>query len=728
MPLPPGTRLGPYEILAAIGEGGMGEVYRARDSRLGRNVAVKVLPPTLADDPMRRRRFEQEARAIALLSHPHVCGIYDVGPDYLVLEHIEGAPLSGPLSLDEALRLAIQIASALDAAHRRGILHRDLKPSNILVTMTDGKPSAKLLDFGLARLLARDEDVTRTYDGIIAGTAAYMSPEQAEGKSLDVRSDIFSFGAVLYEMLEGRRAFAGASTVQTLLAVASAEPASVIGPPVVADIVRRCLAKSPADRFQSAADLRASLEVALRAIEPKGTPTHQRPSIAVLPFANLSADKENEYFSDGLAEEIINVLAKVPGLTVIARTSAFAFKDKNEDIRRIAEALGVTTVLEGSVRRSGNRLRVTAQLITASDGSHVWSERYDREMADVFAIQDDIADAIASALKVKLALEPARRGGTTNLAAYEACLRGRYYWAQLTPENFARSRQLFEEAIALDPQFAAPHCYLGEDLYALALAPRDDRTQLLERARSAAETAIRLDPSMSEAQALLGSIAGGCNRDWTEAARRFQLAMTGQAITPHTRVHYGLYLFQTGRLLDAERQYQRAVAEDPLNAICRQHLAWCLIALRRTREAAEHLRKMVDGENSPMSQFPWSLIYFIEGNLSEAIARARNTSVGGWRLPFRTGLLAALLEQRGEIEESRSVLAELPAPNVIGVPIAWAIVHIFRKDHERAAEWFEKAIEQREPYLPFHLLRLGFLDDNPRRNEFMRMLKLPDAV
>jgi serine/threonine-protein kinase len=726
MSLSPGTRLGPYEILAAVGAGGMGEVYRARDSRLARDVAIKVLPPAFADEPLRRRRFEQEARAIAALNHPHVCHIHDVGPDYLVLEYVDGEPLAGPLPAYDAVRLGIQIASALEAAHRRSILHRDLKPSNILVARTDeGTASVKLLDFGLARLLIQDDD-TRTSDAIIAGTAAYMSPEQAEGKPLDARSDIFGFGAVFYEMLAGKRAFAGASVVHTLAAVAGSEPPDVVAPPVVSDIVRRCLQKQPAQRFQSAADLRTALEIALRALAPAAAETRrQQPSIAVLPFANLSADKENEYFSDGLAEEIINVLAKVPGLTVIARTSAFAFKDKNEDIRRIAEALGVTTVLEGSVRRSGSRLRVTAQLITASDGSHLWSERYDREMTDVFAIQDDIAEAIASALKVKLSLEPARRGGTTNLAAYEACLRGRYYWAQLTHESVARSRQLFEEAIALDPAFAAPYCYLGEDLFATALAPVPDRKLLLDRARAAAETAIRLDPSMSEAHALLGSIAGGCDWDWAESARRFQIAMAGDAVTPHTRVHYGLYLFQTGRLDEAQRQYQHAVAEDPLNMLCRLHLAWCLTALKRTQEAVAHLRKIVGFDEHPMGQFTLALVHVVDGNLSEAIASVRKSSaLRGW-FPLRNGLLAGLLEQTGELEESRAILAQLPPSNVAGVPIAWAIVHILRKDHEGAALWFEKALEQRDPWLTFHLLRLGFLDDNPRRNEFLKMLKLP---
>jgi eukaryotic-like serine/threonine-protein kinase len=424
MPLDPGERLGPYEILARIGEGGMGEVWKARDTRLDRIVAVKRLKG------QHSARFEQEARAIAALNHPHICQIYDVGPDYLVLEYIEGKPLlsqakPGPLPLEDALRLATQIAEALEAAHARGILHRDLKPANIMVTAGG---SAKLLDFGLAKLVS-DAEATQTM--AVMGTPAYMAPEQAEGKALDARSDVFSFGAVLYEVLTGRRPF------DTLAALLRDEAAPLQSP--ASDIVKRCLAKQPADRFQTIAEVRIALE-ALRA-----KPVEQQPSIAVLPFANMSGDKEQEYFSDGLAEEIINALAQIPGLKVIARTSAFAFRGKELDIRKIAEALGVAKILEGSVRRAGTRVRITAQLITAADGSHLWSQRYDREMADVFAVQDEVAAAIAGVLETKLGVQPAApRQHTPKLAAYEAYLKARFYQWKFTPGNLARAKEYYE--------------------------------------------------------------------------------------------------------------------------------------------------------------------------------------------------------------------------------------------------------------------------------------------
>jgi serine/threonine protein kinase len=336
MPLQSGDKLGPYEILTPIGEGGMGDVYKARDIRLDRIVAIKQLKS------QHSARFQQEARAIAALNHPNICSLYDVGPDYLVMEFIEGTPLRGPLPLSDALRFATQIAAALGVAHSKGILHRDLKPGNVLVTVS----GVKLLDFGLAKLMTDSApDVTKTMGGAVLGTAAYMSPEQAQGKPLGERSDIFSFGALLYEMLSGSRAFAGESAADTLSAVLRDDPAPLQSP--ASEIVKRCLTKQPAQRFQSIAEVRAALE------SISNSPVEHQPSIAVLPFANMSADKENEYFSDGLAEEILNLLAKIPGLKVIARTSSFVFRGQEQDIRKIAERLNVRTILEGSVRRAG---------------------------------------------------------------------------------------------------------------------------------------------------------------------------------------------------------------------------------------------------------------------------------------------------------------------------------------------------------------------------------------
>src|SRR4029453_12273240 len=389
--LTPGKRLGPFEIVALLGAGGMGEVYKARDTRLDRTVAIKVLPAPVADDSDRLRRFEHEARAIASLNHPHICQLYDIGPGYLVLEYIDGEPLRGPVAASEAVRQAIQIARAVEAAHDRGILHRGLKPTNVLITR-DG--TVKLLDFGVAKLLRptrEDPDdltptVAKTIAGAVVGSPGYMSPEQAGGRPLDVRSDVFSFGIVLYELLSGVRASGEGDALRSGQA-----------PPALARIVQRCLADNPRDRFQTMAEVRAVLEHA--STELTSAPGAHKASIAVLPFANMSADKENEYFADGLAEEVINALAQVPGLQVAGRTSSFVFRGKDIELAEVGRRLNVEHLLEGSVRRAGNRIRVTAQLIKA-DGFHLWSERFDRELTDIFAIQDEITHAIASALRV----------------------------------------------------------------------------------------------------------------------------------------------------------------------------------------------------------------------------------------------------------------------------------------------------------------------------------------
>jgi TolB-like protein len=390
-----GTQLGPYEIIGLIGRGGLGEIWKARDTRLGRLVVIKRLTAVQHMDVV-----QQAARKLAALNHPYICQLYDVGPDYLVLEHIEGYPMRPPLALGEAVRLALQIAAALEEAHSKGILHSDLKPAAVILTK-DG--SVKLVDFALSRgSVEADAGTTPMADAIWRSTVAYMAPEQAEGQPLDARADVFSFGALTYEMLSGTRAFSGTTTDQVREAVLRSDPAPLDDIPHALDVImRRCLAKDAGQRFQTMTDVRTALDRAARDILPQG-----QASIAVLPFTNMSRSPDDEYFGDGLAEEVTNLLARVPNLKIAARTSAFAFRGKEQDIRRIAESLGVQTILEGSVRRAGSRIRVTAQLINAENGYHLWSERYDRELTDVFAIQDEIAQAIAAALEVSSSSPP----------------------------------------------------------------------------------------------------------------------------------------------------------------------------------------------------------------------------------------------------------------------------------------------------------------------------------
>jgi len=726
MTLSIGTRLGPYEIVGPLGSGGMGEVYRARDPRLGRDVAIKVLPEAFAADPDRLRRFEHEARTIAALNHPHICQLHDIGPGYLVLEYVEGAPLQGPMAVEHALRLALQIASALEAAHRRSILHRDLKPANIMVTR---EGTAKLLDFGLAKLIGSPEggpeDLTRTVEGTVLGTAAYMSPEQAEAKPLDARSDVFSFGAVLYEMLSGTRAFAGHTAAQVLSAVLRDDPPRLDVPPALERIVRRCLAKQPLHRFQTMQELKAALE------DVSAESGDRRPSIAVLPFENMSGDRENEYFSDGLAEEIINALTRIPGLKVIARTSAFAFKGRHEDVRRIAEALGVKNVLEGSVRKAGSRIRVTVQLITAADGSHLWSERYDRELADVFAVQDEIATAITGALQVTLsaASMPARRY-TPNLPAYEHYLKALYDSQRRTPESMARAQKHFERAIELDPQFAVAHAEFGHLFHQLATYGFMPPREALPLMRKEARRALAIDASLPEGHAMLGTAAAMFDYDWPEAERHFRLAMAHGVVPPLVHLYYALYcLLPTGRAQEAVHHYTLVLNEDPLNLAARAERAVCLRAALRYTEGNDELRQVLDLDET--FWFPYFMLgvnLALDGQFEEAFSMAEEAyRVAPWFKPI-VGFQAAMLKRAGEMDRAEKLIEQLRPKGEYGDPIGPAIFHLLCGEMDATADWTEKAIEQRQPAVLFFVnAHATALRSSARWPALARMMNLPET-
>jgi len=645
-----GQRVSHYEVISLLGAGGMGEVYRARDTRLGREVAVKVSAERF------EKRFEQEARLIACLNHPNICTLHDVGPNYLVMELVEGPTLAdrikrGAMPLAEALDISKQIANALEAAHARGIIHRDLKPANIKIK-TDG--AVKVLDFGLARLMTdSDADVTQTIEGTVLGTAAYMAPEQAEGKPLDERSDVFSFGAVLYEMLSGRRAFGGNSTAQVLSAVLRDDPAPFQAPAEFQRVVRKCLAKQPKDRFAGMRELRVVLD------KISAKPVEQQPSIAVLPFANMSADKENEYFSDGLAEEILNLLAKIPGLKVIARTSAFAFKGKNEDIRKIAETLGVSNVLEGSVRRAGNRLRITTQLINAVDGSHLWSERYDRDLTDIFAIQDEIGQEISEALKVRLA----PRAMKVNIEAYQHYLKGQYYRARSTPESLAKAKECFEQALAIDRNYAPAYSGLAAYYSALAvyyIKPIDDVAPLV---KSTAERALAIDPANTEAHSLLAVMAAIFDYDWKAAEHHHRKAMAAEPLPAMVRTRYArYYLLPLGRVAEAMDQGRLTLETDPVSMQSHLLMVLGMYWSKQYRETIEYARRALEIDAN------YFTIWYIMGfaQLRAGLAQEGITSLkrvvelapwwhtGGWGL-------AAAYHQISDREHSQQLVRNLAA-------------------------------------------------------------------
>jgi eukaryotic-like serine/threonine-protein kinase len=715
MHLTPGTRLGPYEIESLIGSGGMGEVYKAHDGRLNRTVAIKRL---IADDAS---RFQSEARAIAAINHPHICQIYDVGPDYLVLEYLQGEPLGGPVTRDDAVRLASQIADALRAAHERGILHRDLKPANVMVVRQDGTPHAKLLDFGIAQLTSADPGATRTVSGDVMGTPAYMSPEQAAAKPLDARSDVFSFGAVLYELLAGTRAFTGDSTAQILSAVLRDDPSPFDAPAALQQIVRRCLAKDPERRFQTMADVRHALQ------HLTGASADVTASIAVLPFANLSADRENEYFGDGLAEEIINALAQVDGLKVIARTSAFSFKGKNEDVRHIAQALGVTNVLEGSVRRAGDRIRVTAQLIAAADGTHLWSERFDRPLTDVFAMQDEIASAITDALKGKLGGERASpRHHTPGLPAYESFLRGRAHLAQFTLDAWNRAKGLFEQAIALDAAYADPHAELALGYFICGMHGMRPMREVAPLVRAEVDQALSLNPSDPRPRFLLGAIALAHDYDWKAAEAHFAASMNVPDVSGHARwIYASLYLRGLGRFEDSASETGRAVQQDPLNATW--HAIWGahLFDAGRFDQAIDECLRATELEpNYVIAQHLLGEAYWYSGKRSQAIAAfERAYQIAPWAIA--AGWLAAALWLRDEKARAGQIIdamGDSPEP-------LWGrvVYHLLTSDLDAAADWYGRMIEHRDPFALVYARAsvVEPLHGHPRWPELAARMKLP---
>ena len=623
------------------------------------------------------------------------------------MEFIEGTPLKGPLPLDQIFKYATQTCDALDAAHRKGITHRDLKPENILVT----RAGVKLLDFGLARLQSfeqpRDQHgdqeiddasvtVALTCNHEIVGTASYMSPEQARGELLDHRSDIFSFGALLYELLSGRQAFAGGSMVDTLSAVVRDQPPPIEVSPDLATIVSRCLSKAAADRYQNVIDVKMALEAC--SIKPLQEPSAaEPPSIAVLPFANMSADKENEYFGDGLAEEILNLLAKIPGLKVIARTSSFAFRGKDQDITTIAEALRVQNILEGSVRRAGNRVRITAQLIHAADGAHRWSERYDREMNDVFAIQDEIGQAISEALKLRLA-PPVQ---VVNIDAWQHCMKGEYYRVKYTPTDLAKAKDHFETAIAIDPNYAHAYARLAGYYYALAFVDMNRLREMASLAKAAAENSLALDPGSTESHSLLGVLAAVVDHDWKAAAGHHATVLAEGDTSPTSRYCYAAYyLLALGRTAEAIDQSRLALESDPLSMIRHMGLAYALTFAKRYDESIEVSRRALEIE--PDSYFMWHALGMAEwfaGRYEDAIRTLkRAVDLAPW-YAAAVGSLASAYHRVGDLEHAREWALRLAQSHPDS--LAMAEYRATTGAVEAMFEALEGAYEKRDVFLVF---------------------------
>jgi serine/threonine-protein kinase len=553
-----------------------------------------------------------------------------------------------------------------------------------------------------------------------------MAPEQIQGKTLDGRSDMFSLGAVLYELLSGRRAFQGETTPSAIAAILHSEPEPLDAPPALSRIVRRCLAKQPSERYQTMTELRTALESVSR--KPEDPP----PSIVVLPFANLSRDADDEYFSDGLAGEIINALTQISGLKVIARTSAFAFKGKSEDIRKIAGALGVTNVVEGSVSRVGNLLRVTAELIHAADGTHLWAQRYDREMTDVFVVQDDIAAAITEALKLKLsARQVAARPHEPNLPAYEAFLKGVHQYpgdGVSGAEATRRQEDYFKQAIALDSQWAAPYAALSHQHFYLGLLGSRSLSEMVPLARAEARKSLELSPSEPDARAVLGAIAASHDYDWKEAGKQFALALEAESLTAMVRDLYSTFhLLPLGRFEEAIEQETQAIAQDPLNPFWRARRCLPLLHAGMYERAIVEGHKALDFNKSDF--LPYSVIaaaHFFMGNAAEAREPAEEAvrrSPWSGAAGFPPGLLAGLLVLAGEKERAEKLIESMHRM----MPIGMIVYHLVCGDLDGAIDWYERAIEQRQP-MAVMLAAAGYMKvvrSSPRWPKLAKMMNLP---
>ena len=746
-----GTTISHYEVLDKLGEGGMGVVYKARDTQLGRFVAIKVLLPSPGESSDRQARFIQEARAASSLNHPSIITIHDIvesrDGECIVMEFVRGHTLadslsSGRIPTVDCLKLAMQIADALAAAHSIGIVHRDLKPANVMITP---EGLAKVLDFGLAKLALGEgaldfqdsTDVTmsihlpngrpRTAEGAIIGTVAYMSPEQAEGRRVDSRSDIFSFGSLLYEMLTGERAFQGKSGLEILASVLRDMPRGLDHPgpdtpPELQEIVLRCLRKDPDQRYQSMTDVKTALEqiyfasrsglmTAASGVWRRPAQAKATPSIAVLPFLNLSSDKENEYFSDGLAEEVINALTRVPNLRVTARTSAFAFRGASQDVKQIGDALNVASVLEGSVRKAGNRVRINVQLVCVADGNSLWAERFDREMTDVFEIQDEISQNIVGKLKVRLTSQSGSDQGnlaplavkryTENLEAYNLYLKGRFELYKMTLEGLESSRRLFEEAIRLDPNYALAHDGLAQCWYNQGFLGFVAPKEAMPKAKASVRRTIELDESIAEAHATLGVVLALYDWDWPGAERELLRSIELNGSSPVSRDLYAFYFLRpVGRIGEAIAEVQNALSLDPLSILFRVHLGFLYSLQGEYNHSIAQFHKVL--EMNPQYYLAHAMmgpVYSYVGNFDEALACYSRARVADADSKFVDSLEAMTLALAGRRSEATAMLDTI-SRRALGhyiSPVSIAYICTALGDKDRAFENLDRAIFDRDP-------------------------------
>ncbi len=746
-----GTEFGDrFLIERELGRGGMAVVYLARDRKHERPVALKVLQPELSH-ALQSERFLREIKLAASLTHPHIVPVYDSGSQdgqlYYVMAYIEGESLRARLNrerrlgLEEALKIAREVADALDYAHTRGVIHRDIKPENVLL----GAGHAMVADFGIARAIAEAE-ASEVTAGTILGTPDYMSPEQvSRDVELDGRTDIYSLGCLLFEALAGNPPFGGL-TVRSVMLRRLVDPApSLRGidasiPPAIDAAVARALETEPRDRFASAAEFNAALQPAAILAAPPVVQARRyeaspEASVAVLPFANLSSDPETEYFSDGMTEEIINALTQVPALRVAARTSAFAFKGKNADAREIGERLRVRTLLEGSVRKAGDQVRVTAQLINAADGYHIWSQTYDRTLADVFAVQDELAQAISGTLTRTVSINtpaPLVAPQTRKPEAYNNYLRGRHAWAQGTPQGFGQALTFFQHALVIDPDYAQAHAWLG---YAYAMLGFEEfgalpSEQAIPPARAAALRAVELDDALPDAHMTRAIVATLYDWDWALAQREFDQGMALGSSGP-AQHWYALFLCAMGHAEEAQQVIRRAQVNDPLSVTIQVSVGRCLHYARRLDEAAQVFRAHLDlNPDSYQGYVALARNSLARGNIDEVGATTNQAIQNIGRRPIILAYAGEAHGRLGHRAEAKALLAELREMGTQRyVPeIFQALILFGLEEFDAGFQLWEQACDQRSGWCVFLTAdpEWDWLRDDARYKALVKRVGMPE--
>jgi serine/threonine-protein kinase len=789
-----GQTISHYRIIEKLGAGGMGVVYKAEDTRLHRFVALKFLPDNLAQDLHALERFRREARAASALNHPGICTIYDIGEEdgraFIAMEFIDGETLRShirakALPLEELLKLGIQIAEALDAAHAEGIIHRDIKPANIFVTQ---RGQAKILDFGLAKLVFKgvsradadvDDEVPDPVSivGLISGTPSYMSPEQVRGDSLDSRTDIFSLGLLIYEMATGRQAFSGDTEGTIIEAVLTRPPASVRSinpdiPPRLEEIIDKALQKDRAQRHQRAADIRTDLLLLERATDsgsrakleraeplatsttsllqstadprtrnPAAQPSASRrervskiiDSLAVLPFENASRDPEHEYLSDGIAGSLINILATVPKLRVMAQSTVSRYKGRAIDPQSVGRDLHVRAVLTGKIMQSGESLRIGAELVDVATGSQLWGAQYNRKPGDIFAIQDEISNEISEKLRLKLTRAERNRlikRQTDDAEAYRLYLKGRHHWDRWTEDGFDKAIEYFQQAAEKDPGYALAYAGLADSYVLLGWnsyrAPKD----AFPKAKMAAMRALRLDPDLGEAHAPLAAALWLYDWQWQEAQEEFRRSLTLNPAYPTANHWYAEYLMTMGRHAEAIVRMKKSQELDPLSLIISVAIGWAFYMARRYDDAVEQLRRTVDLE----PHYP--VTYWILGMLLRKMDRYELSIAEGEKGVKLSGgslLMSAALAQTfataGRKSQAIEILDELTSltEQKYVAPYFFAGIHASLGDVDRAIEYLEKSYEERSHWLIYLHIDPGMdgLRSDPRFQDLLRRIGLP---